>query len=516
MQATEPMASTAEEAPDLPFPETCARWFRQYVKIALFAEAMPGRLKATLQCAGASVLLLLPILLPRHVPAVDLPSHLYNTWLVLMVKQGQPLGLVISHQWSNILFDWWLEGLWLLAGPVLAEKVAVAVCVLIFFWGAFSLVGAISGRPAWPSAPLLAMLSYGWIYHMGFFNYYLSCGFGFWALSWVWNRPGRAALAAAAWVLSVLAHALGAAVTAGIAIFVILARKAAPTARIGLTAGACALLAALAFGLRRGLPSQWDLQQALHAILATSFRPFGAKYGLLVVSITFLWAVLIEDHWEGRWKEFVREPAAGVAIIVACGLVLLPAAVIPPGLNRPLTAIDFRLAVFLTVAIQAVAAQSRRTVLLVGSQTLLAVAYFAFLAVDYRQLGATQEQFHQAVQQIPQGGRVVAAVTGNPRWINPLIHMVDKACIGRCFSYANYVPSSAGFRIRALPGSPAVMDSSTDVDALQKGRFLVRQRDVPLYGIFLASRSPFRLEVRPLKVGETVPRPSVQIPPDWF
>ncbi len=433
-----------------------------------------------------------------------------------MVKQGQPLGLVVSHQWSNILFDWWLEGLWRLAGPIMAEKIAVAACVLIFFWGAFSLVGAISGRPAWPSAPLLAMLSYGWIYHMGFFNYYLSCGLGFWALSWVWNRPGRATPAAAAWVLSVLAHALGAAVTAGIAVFVILARKAAPAARIGLTAGACALVAALAFGLGAGLPSHWELQQTLHAILATPFRPFGAKYSFLVVCITFLWAVLIADHWEGRWEELMREPAAGVAVIVACGIVLLPAAVVPPGLNRPLTAIDFRLAFILAVAVQALAAHSRQTILMVGSQTLLAVAYFGFLAVDYRHLAAAQEQFNKAVYQVPEGGRVVAAVTGLPKWMSPLNHMVSKACIGHCFSYASYVPSSAGFRIRALPGSPVVMDSSTDVDALQEGRFLVRRRDVPLYGIFLASRSPFRLEVRPLKVGETVPRPSVEIPPDWF
>lgn len=477
---------------------------------------MTGRLKAALQYAGASILLLLPVFLPRHVPAVDLPAHLYNTWLVLLVKEGQPLGLTIVHQWSNILFDWWLEGLWRLAGPAAAEKIAVAACVLIFFWGAFSLVGSVSGRPAWTSAPLLAMLAYGWVYHKGFYNYYLSCGFGFWTLSFVWNRPARTVLAAAAWILSLLAHALGAAVTAGIAVFVVLARKAAPGARFGLTAVACALVAAVAYGLRTGLPSQWDGLQSLHAFLATSFRPFGAKYSFLVVSISVLWAVLIADHWKGRWKELARDPATGVAVILACGLVLLPAAVIPPGLNRPLTAIDFRLAIFLTVAMQALAAHSRQAILMVGSQCLLAIVYFAFLVADYRHLGAAQEQFNLAVQQVPEGGRVVAAVTGTPKWINPLIHMASKACIGRCFSYGNYAPSSAGFRLRALPGSPVVLDSSTDVDALQAGRFIVRPRDLPLYVIFVASSSPFQLQVRPLKAGERVPRQTVEIPPDWF
>lgn len=477
---------------------------------------MSARTRALAPYIAVSFLLLLPVLLPKHVPATDLPSHLYNTWLVLLLREGRVSGLELVPQWSNILFDWWLEGLWRLAGPAAAEKIAVAASVLTFFWGAFFLIRAFSGRPAWSSAPLLAMLSYGWIYHMGFFNYYLSCGFGFWALSFVWNRPARPVLAAGALFLSVLAHALGAAVTAGIAVYLVLTRKSGPRLRAGLTMAACALLAAVAYGLRIGFHSQWDGLQSLHAIFATSFRPFGAKYGFLVVGITLLWAVLIADQWEGRWKELLLNPAAGVAMIVACGLVLLPAAIMPPGVNRPLTAIDFRLAVFLAIAIQALAAQGRQAGLMASSHALLAVAFFAFLASDYRHLAAAQEQFNLAVRQAPEGGRVVAAVTGLPQWMNPLNHMASRACIGRCFSYANYVPSSAQFRLRALPGSPVVMDASEDVDALEAGRYIVRQRDLPLFGIFLDSATPLRLKVRPLQEGERVPREIVPVPPDWF
>lgn len=465
---------------------------------------------------AVSFLLLLPVLLPKHVPATDLPSHLYNTWLVLLLREGRVSGLELAPQWSNILFDWWLEGLWRLAGPAAAEKIAVAASVLIFFWGAFFLIRALSGRPAWASAPLLAMLSYGWIYHMGFFNYYLSCGFGFWVLTCIRNRPARPMLAAGALILSVLAHALGAAITAGIAVYLLLTRKSAPRLRACLTLAVCALIAAVAYGLRVGLPSQWDGLQSLHALFATPFRPFGAKYSIVVVSISALWVLVLADHWEGRWKELLLNPAAGVAVIVACGIVLLPAAVVSPGLTRPLTAIDFRLAVFLVVAIQALAAHSRQVGLMIGAHALLAVVFFVFLTSDYRYLAAAQEQFNRAVRQVPEGGRVVAAVTGLPQWMNPLNHMVSKACIGRCFSYANYEPASAHFRVRALPGSPVVMDASEDVDALQAGHFIARQRDLPLFGIFVDSESPLRLKVRPLQAGERVPRKIVPVPPDWF
>ena len=76
----------------------------------------PG-LRRLLVPAAASLALVLPVLLQERVQAEDLPSHLYNTWLVLRVKSGEPLGLEIVPQYSNVLFDWWLEGLWRIGGP---------------------------------------------------------------------------------------------------------------------------------------------------------------------------------------------------------------------------------------------------------------------------------------------------------------------------------------------------------------------------------------------------------------
>ncbi|MCS7042117.1 MAG: hypothetical protein NZR01_04940, partial [Bryobacteraceae bacterium] len=119
----------------------------------------PGRSAAAI--LGTSALLLLPALLQPRIQAGDLSSHLYNTWLVLLVKSGEPLGLEIVPQYSNVLFDWWLEGFWRAGGPALAEKSSVAGAVLLFFWGGFSMISRLVGRTVWAAAPLLAMLAYG-------------------------------------------------------------------------------------------------------------------------------------------------------------------------------------------------------------------------------------------------------------------------------------------------------------------------------------------------------------------
>ena len=42
--------------------------------------------------------------------------------------------------------------------------------------------------------PGVAMLAYGWVFHMGFFNFYLALGLCFWALAIAWNStPARLA-----------------------------------------------------------------------------------------------------------------------------------------------------------------------------------------------------------------------------------------------------------------------------------------------------------------------------------
>ena len=97
-----------------------------------------------------STLVLAPCFWHISIEAGDIPSHTYNAWLALLVKQGKAPGLYIESRWNNILVDWILEKLGALLGLVVAERIIVVISVLIFFWGAFTLISAANRRsPGW-------------------------------------------------------------------------------------------------------------------------------------------------------------------------------------------------------------------------------------------------------------------------------------------------------------------------------------------------------------------------------
>lgn len=472
--------------------------------------------KRHLAAVGISCLLVLPVLLQRHVQAGDLASHLYNAWLVQLVKSGEPLGLEIVPQYSNVLFDWWLEGLWRLGGPAFAEKTAVSASVLIFFWGSFFMLSRLAARPAWPGAPLLAMLTYGWIYHQGFFNYYLSCAFGFWAIGLAASGGWRRWLAAPALLLAALGHLLGAAVAAGFIAYLLVWEQVPPRHRRWMLGAAVAALVGVAAAIAGSLPSNWHISRFLHLTGGTMLLPYGPKYAIpALIMVTFwLWALLSGKRPVTTMD--VPYTTAHLAALAAAALVFFPTELHWPGTRHALWFIDWRLALWFTLLLHCwlSARLPRRYSLWVCSAA--AFPYFLFLASDWRSLGQAEQAFHRAVRAVPAGSRVVTDVTKSPPGMNPLLHLIDRACIGHCFSYANYEPSSAQFRLRSRPGSPAVLDSPQRVFALMEGRYVVRPEDLPLYGLFLQQLRPFTLEARSLRAGDRVKRVKVPLPPEWF
>src|SRR5450755_3970897 len=92
---------------------------------------------------------LVPCFWQRHIEAGDLGSHVYNAWLAQLIGQGRAPGLYLAPQWHNVLFDFVLLGVANVAGLLVAEKVAVALAVLIFFWGVFVLLVALTERVPW-------------------------------------------------------------------------------------------------------------------------------------------------------------------------------------------------------------------------------------------------------------------------------------------------------------------------------------------------------------------------------
>ena len=104
-----------------------------------------------------------------------------------------------------------------------------------------------------------------------------------------------------------------------------------------------------------------------------------------------------------------------------------------------------------------------------------------------------------AVDPLPLGRRVVSAIDDPGLRINAVTHMIDRVCVGRCYSYANYEPSTAAFRVRAVAENPVVASTYADSWALQTGTYVVKERDLPLYVVDLNAKG--QTVVRPAKVG---------------
>jgi hypothetical protein len=138
-------------------------------------EIVPEKLRQTNRAWIAiplfSFFLLIPCFWQSRIQAADLGSHIYNAWLVSQIQQGTASGLWIAPQSNNVLFDLMLDWLIVRAGPSLAQRLAVAISVLIFGWGALRFIFRVAGRNWWFARPCVWMLSYGFVFHMGFFNF---------------------------------------------------------------------------------------------------------------------------------------------------------------------------------------------------------------------------------------------------------------------------------------------------------------------------------------------------------
>jgi hypothetical protein len=88
-----------------------------------------------------------------------------------------------------------------------------------------------------------------------------------------------------------------------------------------------------------------------------------------------------------------------------------------------------------------------------------------------------------AVAPLDFGQRVVSSVSDPGSRISALNHVIDRVCVERCFSYANYEPSTAQFRLRARAPNPVVAHRYADSWAMQTGTYVPQERDLPLYQV---------------------------------
>jgi hypothetical protein len=452
------------------------------------------------------ILMLVPCFWQSRIQAGDLSSHLYNSWLALQIRSGAVHGLSIAPQWTNVAFDWLLT--WLLAtfgaGP--AQRIAVSLAVLVFAGGAFALLSASSSRRPWFLTPCVAMLAYGFVFHIGFFNFYFSLGLCLWSLAAFWRGATRQrAIAAPLLALAWLAHPLPVMWAAGVVGYLSVARHILENRRpLLLSLGVAAVVATRVFVLSR-YHTRWSPIQIFGVTGADQVLVYGFKYLGVMVGLLLLWLVWL--------RRLIKESAGGkelpipaqLLLLTAAGIVILPSRIdVPLHYGHGLVYVADRMSLAAGVLLCAVLAKARVRRAEIGALAALAAVFFAFLYADSTWANKAENQIHAIVeQQIPPAARVVFFSPPNKKTrFDRLAHVIDRECLGRCFSYGNYEPGTRDFRIRAAENNGIVVTTYNDAYKLETGEFAVRPQDVPLYQVEACKPGGQEYCVRELRVGE--------------
>jgi hypothetical protein len=458
--------------------------------------------------------MLVPLFWHRHIMQNDFASHVYNAWLATLVSKGQAPGVYIAREWNNVLVDEILATLGQVVGWAAAERIVQALSVLTFFWGGFVLMCAASRRAAWFLLPGLAMIAYGWTFQIGFSNYYLSLGLGFWAAALVWRgKDWERLLAVAALPAIALAHTFGLAFTVGAAAYVMVRKRLVgywqllplPIAAALIFAAREYLVMRYPVHLADALP--WYLMNGLNGVdqivLTGRYRDLARIVFLL--GAAFLAFDCGERLIRGRSLKSLADFAIPLELyaLSLLGIAALPDAVKLPQYTAWVSFMLMRfssIAAVLALCVLACTAPKKWHVAAFGTTALI---FFAMLYQDTGVLSHMQEEANQLISQVPAGERLAATI----QWLPDsrfyfLTRIVDRACVGRCFSYDNYEPASGAFRLRALPGSPVVSASLRDVELMESGVYVVRPTDLPMQEIYQCGADRITLCMRRLRAGE--------------
>jgi hypothetical protein len=466
-----------------------------------------------LAIATISAALVIPCLWHRRIEAGDLASHTYNAWLAQLIEQGKAPGLYTVWQSTNVLFDILLLQACKIFGFTAGPKIVVALCALVFFWGVFSLVAATSGRVPWRLAPVIAMLTYGYTFNMGFFNYYLSIGLASLALALFWQAKRYDWLAGALiFCLAVVAHPIGSLWCLATFAYVLVRRRVRGS--WGLVVPVVAIAAFIAL--------HWYLAHAAslgNAEINWLDRPFYFYNGLdqfVVYSARCKWFVsvllTITGAWLAyealEWREYAPVRKRFFLWVEMYFLSFVIICLLPQDLRFDPTSSWMGLLVSrLTIiaAIFALCALSFLKPRILASAALVTCGgfYFVFLYQDTAIVDRLEWNAEQITRQLPVGALVIPTIEPRSTRIPYIGHVVERACIGHCFTYSNYEPSSRQFRVRVRQGSPVATASNSESQDMEGGGYVVRTGDPLFINIYPCNPTDFAvLCMRRLSVGD--------------
>jgi hypothetical protein len=475
---------------------------------SLLAQSVASVRQHALRLVVISAGVLAPVFWHRNIAAGDLGSHLYNAWLAQLIRHGYAPGLWLAPRWNNVLFDLLLGGLGHFFSLHAAEKLSVSLAVLIFFWGTFAFVCAATKRAPWLLCLVIAMFSYGYSFAMGFLNFYISLGLAFFAIAIFWRGRGwERWIAVALAPLAMLAHPLGFAWLVAASAYVAIAEAIPRRYQVLLVAAAGAVLFAARYyfwhhDIVQARDDPFYFFNGSDQLLLFGPRYAIPEFALLVFIFCALAANFFRRRWgQIRWADFALP--LQLYVIVSLAVILLPDAIRFPYqpsalalLTERLTSVSAALLCCLLGALQ-----PRRWHLL--ATAAIAAIFFTFLYQDSGTINRMEAQVEQLVRTVPRDSRVLATL--KPPFPDSRVlvqHIADRACIGHCFSYGNYEPASAQFRVRASPGNLYAMYSFDSAVNMEDGFYEVQPEDLPAYQVFQCSADGKQLCIRPLEAGE--------------
>ncbi len=475
--------------------------------LSLFSEFAKFVSSSWLKIIVLSGLALVPCFWHREIAAGDLGSHLYNAWLAQLIERGQITGLKIASQWNNVLFDWLLAGLGKTFSLYAAEKIAVATAVLIFFWGTFAFTWALAGRVSWSAVPCLLMLTYGWTFAAGFFNYYLSLGLSFLALAIFlkgrgWERAGALLLVP----FVILAHPLGLVWLIGASVYIVAAERMSAWAQIALTGAAvCGLVLVrvylqIHFKIGEILLHDRPLYNGADQLIF-----FGTPYWALAAAFVGLaFAVLVIDiRHQGLpagWEHY--RLILLLYVLIEAAIFLIPDSIWVPSYQAPVGFVTARLTSISAVLICCLIAAARPKVWQALGFSVIAICFFGLLYVDTNKINHLEEQVGGLVRSVPEGSRILSTIREKRHWRISRSHLLDRACIGHCFSYGNYEPATGQFRIRVESPNPYQLMEHDAVLQMETGKYVLKPQDLPAYQLYECDNRGSELCLHALSAGE--------------
>jgi len=362
-------------------------------------------------CVLLSLVFLAPCYWQPRMHGADLSSPMDYAWFAQWMESGRWQGLQAVST-TNVLFDALLAGFVRLFGPEIGQRLCVSAIVLIFVWGAFAFVCAAKqidyrrqgdsgaeSRP-WHLLPSIAVLAYGWVFHMGFFNFYLSLGLCFWVLALVCeSRPKRAAIALPLLVLAYTAHPLPAAWAVCIVLYLWAAKRVSARQRSYISAGIlgiiliCFLIAARSVHGASSMKAIWTGVQMPIAAM-------NGKYNLVGIGILLAWGVLFLDllHQTGP-RKVVSGAAFQVCVLSTAAVALLPATVLLPGFDHTVIFVAERMSLGVGVCLCAMLAAARPRPVVRWTLVAAAVVFFVFIYRDERRVNSLEDSMQDTVAQ---------------------------------------------------------------------------------------------------------------------